>query len=226
MYTQNIKISYHQINDKGVQFLCLKDSYISYFFSHKIIFNNISLLWHLLFITFNALRVLLNLPGHFGKVYLHHITKRSDNMWSAIQMPTFKFCAVLGSTKIYNKQLWVMLYLGWPCHPRTNICDNNRNSTHIVTVNKRRDQHTLSWRSGVLETRVRLWCHQDLLRDCLLIIAASSMILVSWLACKLKQRNNDAALFSGKNLIKYMNWILPKMTWSWWKIIKIRPIHM
>jgi len=147
-------------------------------------------------------------------------------MWCVINMPTFVFCGVLGSIKIYSKHLWIMFYLRIPCYPRTHTCDDNRGSTHMVTVNKRRDQHTLSWRSRVLETRVHWWCHQDLLRGCLLIIATSSMILVSLLACKLKQRNKDAALFSGNNLTKYINWILPKMTWSWWKIIKIRPNQM
>jgi hypothetical protein len=147
-------------------------------------------------------------------------------MRCAINTPTFVFCRVLGSTKIYRKHLQIMLYLGIPCPLRTHTCDNNRRSTHMVTVNKRRDQHTLSWGSRVLETWVHLWCHQYLLRGCLLIIATSSMILVSWLACKLKQRNNDAALFSGNNLTKYINWILPKMTRSWWKIIKIRPNQM
>lgn len=148
-------------------------------------------------------------------------------MWCAVNMPTFVFCGVPGSTKIYSKHLWIMLHLGIPSHPRTHTCDNNRRSTHMITVNKRRDQHTLSWRSRVLETWVHLWwCHQDLLRGCLLIIATSSMILVSWLACKLKQRNNHAALFSGNNLTKYINWMLSKMTGSWWKIIKIRPTQM
>lgn len=134
--------------------------------------------------------------------YIKQQTKGRDNMWRAINMPTFVFCGVLGSTKIYSKHLWIMFYIWIPCYPRTHTCDDNRGSTHMVTVNKRRDQHTLSWRSMVLETRVHWWCHQDLLRGCLLIIATSSMILVSRLACKLKQRSNDAALFSGKNLMK------------------------
>ena len=56
----------------------------------------------------------------------------------------------------------------------------------------------------MLETRVHLWCHQDLLRGCVLIIATASIILVSWLACELKQRNNDAALFSGNNLTNFI----------------------
>jgi hypothetical protein len=140
-------------------------------------------------------------------------------------MPTFVFCGVLASTKIYSKHLWIMLYLGIPYHPRTHTRDNSRMSTHMVTVNKRRDQHTLSWGSRVLETRVHLWCHQDLLMGCLLIIATSSMILVSWLACKLKQRNYDAALFCGNNLTKYINLNTSKndMVMMKWNIIKIRP---
>ena len=45
----------------------------------------------------------------------------------------------------------------------------------------------LSCKFRVLETWVNWWCHQDLLRDCLLITDTSSLILVWWLACKHRQ---------------------------------------
>jgi hypothetical protein len=52
----------------------------------------------------------------------------------------------------------------------------------------------------VLEPLIHLWCHQDLLGGCLLVISTSCVILVPWLACKLQHRSDNGTLLRARTI--------------------------